>query len=171
MSTASIAGILSRTVEVGECLEWTGAFTNKGTTPSIRWDGKVDTVRRVLWKLIHGPTIDPAYQITCRCKNVRCVAPAHLHMASRHELSALAAKSRNQPLASARISLTICKRRSIVSDDLVSRIRQDARSSRVIARETGLSPSYVSDLKLWKKRKNATLHNPFLQLIRPGATA
>lgn len=80
-TTDILARIVARVVEVGECREWTGAYSASGY-PVIqrgrRGEGVV-RVLRYLWESAHG-TIPPKMLMCHKCDNKRCVNLSHVYM-------------------------------------------------------------------------------------------
>ena len=78
----------ARTVEVGDCLEWTGSYGSHRTTsvPMIkaRVGGRSNNVAvpRLVWTAAHGE-VAPGRVVYRHCCNDRCVLLAHLRCGAR----------------------------------------------------------------------------------------
>lgn len=110
--------IAARTVEVGDCLEWTGRFGVGGTScvPIIktRICGKATNVivPRAVWEAANGPI--PAGRIVYRhCCNDRCVRLEHLKCGKRgDQLRRRAALGLAGHMPSTRAAITRAARRN-----------------------------------------------------------
>ena len=58
------------------CWEWTGAQLASGYG-SVRFDGRVQVVHRVMWEQVKGP-VPAGLQLDHLCRNRTCCNPAHL---------------------------------------------------------------------------------------------
>ena len=54
METVTVEDVLSKTLEEGECLLWTG-FAERGKHPKLKINGVPTNVRLLIWKLTRGP--------------------------------------------------------------------------------------------------------------------
>ncbi len=80
-----IARVMSRVIEVGNCLEWTGAYSLR--VPAVAWKGKQMNVRRALaidLQLLSECCANKV-AVVC-CGNWRCVAPDHVRVITRKKL-------------------------------------------------------------------------------------
>lgn len=72
----TVEKILSYTVQVGECLEWTRCFNSDGY-PRMGWKGKGNgKVHRILMQLLGHDVNDKV--VRHRCDNPKCLNPDHL---------------------------------------------------------------------------------------------
>lgn len=76
----TVESLLSRTVSVEGCLEWTG-FT-RGGYGRVTTQGKVLTVTRLIWTLQHGE-IPEGNVVRHTCDNPKCCNPEHLVIGTR----------------------------------------------------------------------------------------
>lgn len=58
------------------CWEWTGGI-NSGGYPAIQVNGRTVQVSRLVYEMAYGP-ISPGRRTRHRCRNRRCIHPAHL---------------------------------------------------------------------------------------------
>jgi hypothetical protein len=89
----TLAEMLARCVEDGDCLVWTG-ICSKGGVPKInilpagKTERTVLSARRVVWELAKGPI--PAKRlvtVTCGCS--KCLNPEHLKLTTRAQVATL----------------------------------------------------------------------------------
>lgn len=155
----SMQEIVEQTVEVGDCLEWAGQYTDGGPAITIyRHMTKARfSVPRIVWALSRGPA--PAGQYIYRtCLNPRCVNKKHLDVGSVGSVSALRGSlglAGVSPLSAAKASAT--KRlASKYTDDQVSRVRELLAAGELqaeISRQTGVSVSMVSAINRGVRRR------------------
>lgn len=155
--------VKSRSEEVGDCWEWTGALQQCGSTPTMRYQQKTISVRRLLM-LERGLDVQGKVA-TCTCGNPLCVNPAHLELITRKKLTKrVAAQLRRtvSMLRKAQISQAV-RQRSKLNAALAEEIRQAEGKQRDIAKRYGVSQSTVCSIKrayTWRD-----YYNPFEQLI------
>lgn len=77
-----------RTVKVGDCLEWKGSYSGKGTRhPCCKYAGKKGVmVRRIVYRLSVGDLPDDMF-VVVTCGNSKCVRALHLKKISKQELN------------------------------------------------------------------------------------
>jgi hypothetical protein len=171
---------MAKTVEIGECVEWRGAFACAGVTPVVktRHGGKGHTVNvavcRVLWEREHGPI--PAGKLVYRtCCNNKCVAEKHLAVGTRKQW--LAHRKKNgmtNHSAATRLKMTVSarSRHNTVNDIERARLVRSlmgTMSQEEIARVTGVSRAMVSEIccgNAWKEQ----IGNPFAGLFTSFAS-
>lgn len=80
-----LAKVFSKTIKVGDCLEWTGSFYKKykkgkeyWNYPEIYYLGRSRRGNRLVWELINGP-IENNLLILHKCNNPKCLNPDHLY--------------------------------------------------------------------------------------------
>lgn len=154
---------MAAAVEVGECLEWQGFFSCKGTTPVVKAkDPAKDpstrrtdnfSVPRLLWEREHGP-IPPGKLVYRTCCNNACVLQEHLRCGTRADW----AKDRKRMgatkhSAAAKLALTLAARRRSTAVNTMAKARQvrSLSAARVkteeISRQTGVSPAMVAEIR------------------------
>lgn len=77
----------SRTVRDGACIVWVGNKSMRGE-PRITWDGKLTSVRRVVYKLSISEIPDDMYVITT-CGRRDCVRSGHLRAATEDDVEVI----------------------------------------------------------------------------------
>jgi hypothetical protein len=83
---------LAKAEEVGECLEWQGAFANHGTQPCVKYrkpgsrSGSNMGVPQLIWERKNGPK--PEGSVIFRtCANNACVCEGHIACGTRADWS------------------------------------------------------------------------------------
>lgn len=77
-----IERIVGNCIEDGDCLLWQGAMSD-GRMPVVWFEGKAQSVRRVLWRA-QGRPLNPRGSIAPTvCKNDRCICPEHAEQVNR----------------------------------------------------------------------------------------
>lgn len=165
---------MDKAVEVGECLEWQGAFSCGGVTPCIKSrEGKTYTaahaVCRLLWERERGPIPDGRL-IYRKCCNNACVKLEHLRCGTRAEWKAN--QKRNgitKHSALTRLKQTVSGRNrpttkySMEQARQVRVLRATGMSYPQIAQATGVHEAMVADIaqgSAWKE----TVSSPFAGL-------
>lgn len=80
---ATKESLMARTIQVGDCIEWTGHINHSGYG-SVWHNGKNRDVHRVSCELHHGP-IPAGFHVMHTCDNRRCINPDHIRAATRKE--------------------------------------------------------------------------------------
>ncbi|QDT55515.1 hypothetical protein Pan44_35590 [Caulifigura coniformis] len=97
------------------CFPWPGA--RRGSTPVVKFKGKVTSPRRVAWEQVRGP-IPPGCDVVTTCGNSLCCNPNHLTLSSPK-----------------------------LSDDDVRAIRESSLPSRVLAAVHGINKRNVDRIR------------------------
>lgn len=161
--------VKARCLEEGECWIWQGAVTNaKGPgnvgTPSIRWQGRAQPVRRLVIKLKTGKDVPKGMVASAKCGNRMCVSPQCAKALTNAESKQLAASFGAYSSAAKVMRSTATKRkRSWITDEMVAAIRA-AESREEAIKLTGVSPQHVSAIRRGDARRD--LSNPFAGLGR-----
>jgi hypothetical protein len=157
-------------VEYGDCLEWTGLFTNRNNTqPSIkaRLPGKDHSdnvsVPRLLWEINRGP-IPKGMMVYRKCSNYACVCLDHLALGTRRDL--MAARRKNgklQHTAKTVIAITLSARRrptTKYTEADVRKVREllgAGEKRNQVVELTGVSKAMVDDIaagRAWRDLSN-----------------
>lgn len=139
------------------CLIWAGYTSNAGQ-PQARINYQFFLVRRAVWAQVHGKQPDPKLWIGARCKKHGCVHPDCMVGRTRSK----AMKGRTIPVAvRAKISAAKCKN-SKVSSESVWAMRTEPGTLAEAAKLHGVDPSYVSNIRRHKSRREYS--SPFAGL-------
>jgi hypothetical protein len=146
-------------------MEWQGFSAN--STPQIKIDRKVFSVRRVIRELMGQPA-KPQDFLVPSCANAKCVNPRHIkeRTQEQHMLEMVKRVDHNNPLRIARLQKS--KQHMRVLDDAgVALIRADSRKAQDLADELGCSKSLVNSIRrgVGYRQVNASA-NPFAGLMR-----
>ena len=163
--SALIDKVASMSVHDGECWRWIGGFQASGTTPAMRWNNTVNSVRRFI-------LLDKGAQIRSKlagvsCGNLWCVNPDHVITTTRAKTSRIAAANMDAGarLARARATAEGRRKRAKLSIEQAREIRQDDRSQRTIAADYG-----VDQYTIWAIKNDLMYReyaaNPFSGLFR-----
>jgi hypothetical protein len=151
----TLAMIQARTVEEGNCLIWT-AYSSDGV-PKIDLNGKTLSVRREIYKLVHGEIPD-RLQVGVKCKTPCCVHPDCLVARSRSR----AMKEANYTVAG-NIARTLAKRaRSNITMDIAREIRSSTEPATMLEQRLGLFAGCVRRIRGNRSWQDHT--NPFAGL-------
>jgi hypothetical protein len=161
----TLESLMARTVEVGDCLEWTGYFQNG--SPFVVSGGVKWLVRRLI-RHLEGQVLSSGVHMGTHCDNQKCIKSEHLAERSKtRHMSMIARKVDYQhPLRISKLQKAAESRR-VLSDENLNLIRLDTRSCAAIANDFGVSKSLIANIRRGKSRKvvNASI-NPFAGLMR-----
>jgi len=149
MTVHTVESLLARTVEVGDCLEWTGYYQN-GTPYVCVGHKTMVSVRKVLAGMLDlGGRNSVYWSVTCA--NPRCVNPEHIIGRNRGQHMAHMAKNVDHAGARRVAKLQASARARGVTkvggEAEAEAIRLDPRSCAAVAQEYGISKSLVSKIK------------------------
>lgn len=157
-----------RIVEVGDCWEWIGNYSNGGKLPAMRLNYKMVGVRRVLHTLKTERPLG-SNRIMLTCGNFRCVNPEHYRVMSyTYYLRVVQQKgneaNRKKPYTPNPGNV---KRRKLTPEQ-VAYIRASSESNRALAAKLGVSTMAVQNVRKGKTYKEYGL-GIFSQLLRRAA--
>lgn len=124
------------------CWLWLGARHNRKGYGSFRVGGRCWLAHRVAYLFGVGP-IPLGSHVLHTCDNPSCVRPGHLYLGSNVENVA-------DRVTRGRSARGSANGRSKVTPDQVVQIREDSRSSRVLAEEMGLSKTTILNIRSGK---------------------
>ena len=166
---------LERAIEVGECLEWQGAFSCGGATPvvKVRHPQKKYSdnmaVCRLLWERDHGP-IPEGKLVYRHCCNNRCVNPEHLRCGTRQQWKDNQKKNgltKHKVLTKLKQTVAARSRPTVKNNMEKAREVRALKAERLTYKEislaTGVSEGMVADIvqgAAWKE----TVGSPFAGL-------
>ena len=150
-----------KTVEVGDCLEWTG-YCN-GKTPATSVGGVGIAVRALVAKRM-GWDIE-GKMITNKCGNHLCVKLEHLKSMDKSEFHAHISTTKIDHRALARVTKLSAsvRKRSKLTLEQAQAIRHHPGPERVIAKEFGVCKATVSRIRTGKQWRD---YGMFAQLWR-----
>lgn len=122
----------AKTEPCGDCLRWTGRIQPNGYG-QFRLNGKTHYAHRASYILFNGE-LSKGDVVMHSCDNRWCVNPAHLSVGTqRDNLIDMTIKGRHANIT--------------IPNDKIEDIRNDTRSSYVIAREWGVHPTTIQKIK------------------------
>lgn len=160
----TIESLLARTVEHGNCKDWTGYAPNK--TPKVFHNGKMQSVRAVLLELQGKAKPPKGFFLATRCQNPYCVNPEHIIARSPKQHAVRMAKcvDHENPVRLMRITEKAQIRRKL-SDEQVQTILLDTRSCRELGELFQVNQSLISRIRRGQAhRLTMAKNNPFWQL-------
>lgn len=137
--------IKEKTVEVGDCLEWTGYFNGK--TPSTSTGGRGIGVRNLV-ALRLGWSVEGKV-VTNRCCNTNCVNPEHLVLMTKSQFHKHVSTHRiDQRALSRRMKLSkSVRQRSKLTKEQADAIKVHPGTQKVIAKEFGVCVATVQRIR------------------------
>jgi hypothetical protein len=154
--TELIDRIKKHVVEDGDCWVWQGCVQSCGSTPLIRYKGKVTAVRRAV--LLDQGVVLGQRQATYTCDNDMCVNPEHTAARNR---TTIQKRLRQQLSASDEIlrsrNIAMAVRRSVRakhSMEFARAVRAAEGTNKVIADQFNITPADVSAIRrrhIWKE--------------------
>ena len=140
-------------VEEGECWNWTGAMQACGTTPTMRWNGKIGSARRFL--MLERGQNQPAMLATYNCGNEKCVRPEHTTWAVRRTVQRRTAEETGYLTSVLRCKnlAESARKNAKLTMELANQVREAEGVQHEIAKRFGISQGTVSRLKrneIWK---------------------
>jgi hypothetical protein len=159
--TYTITTLKERTIEDGDCWEWTGYCANG--TPSVFHAGKMIAVRRLFTELLGGKLREGYY--VAKCGNGLCVNPEHTtYNDPKQHMKKGNRKALKSPTR--RLKIQIYKRatNAKLTQEKADEIRSSNETSRVLAAKYGVDKSIICRIKSGQAWVN--LSSPFASLIR-----
>lgn len=125
------------------CLIWMG-HTGHAGHGHVGIGGVVKRAHRVAWEAVNGP-IPEGLSVLHRCDTPCCINPVHLFLGTQvdnmDDMNKKGRGARGEKHGQAKLS-----------DADVRAIREDSRQGVVVAKEYGICPSHVSDIRNMQKR-------------------
>lgn len=137
--------IKEKTVEVGNCLEWTG-YCCRGT-PKTSVGGKGIAVRKLIAQR-SGMNTDGKL-VTNKCNNSRCVKPEHLVLMTKKDFHSHISKNKiDQKALSRRSKLSMAARsRAKLTPEIAAEIRASTETQEQIAKRFGICKRTVGSIQ------------------------
>lgn len=161
----TIKSLMARTVEIGDCMEWTGYCQNNApfvVSGGIKW-----MVRRLV-KHLQGGKLHSGRYFGTHCGNQKCINPDHIAERRKADHMRLMAKNvdHNHPIRIAKLQKAAESLR-VLSDESLAKIRNDDRKGILVAADFGVSKSLINKIRQNKSRKIVSASvNPFAGLMR-----
>jgi hypothetical protein len=154
--------LLARTDEFGDCLIWKGYRANNA--PYVFYEGKMTSVRGLLWKLMGKKVPDGRVYYRVICKQDGCIAPGHTRCDTEAEhMKRLAQPDMRTTAGEAIRAAKIAQHRrklSRISEETIQEILRSDETGPEIEKRLGISRSLVSQYR--RGRLGATrARNPF----------
>lgn len=160
----TLESLLARTEDYGDCMEWTGYCQNKA--PYIQHGDEFLAVRKLIWRLLGNDTTGKLLYGN-KCGNKKCVNPDHIAPRNMKAHATMMAKNVDHQSITrvAKLSKAAQKRKAL-TDEQVSNILLDHRSTREIADDFGVSKTLICRIKAGRSHKMVNAkNNPFWGLM------
>lgn len=143
--------VKEKSVEVGDCLEWTGYLNPRHGHPQTSRAGRPIGVRRLV-AIRLGMNVANRYVTNC-CGNKLCVAEQHLRVVTREALSSKILKAANKT-TKMKLSKTAATRRKskLTFDDVIAIRQMEGVPQLKIAKMYGVSQKAICNIlanKTW----------------------
>lgn len=153
-----------RSIEVGDCWEWTMAVDAEGY-PIMRRASANNTVRRVMFTEIINKPIRPRQPVVMKCSNRVCVNPAHCASSTTSAVAYQAASEGKFSSLTRRVAIARHARVRLgkLDMDAAREIRLSNDSRQELADRFGVGKSAISKVVLNKSWQEYA--NPFAGLL------
>lgn len=161
----SVERMLSNCAPVGDCMVWKGATMGLSGIPAVNLtiEGKKvqRSARRVMWQLKTRKPVPRGVLVAVSCEHPGCLE--HLCLTNRSEVTR---KAVSRP--EVRAKLAVARRKQLARDGVkvslekARQIRSDPRPHTTVAREEGVSITYV---KLIRRGERRLAPSPFAALV------
>ena len=158
----TIESLKARTVEEGDCWNWTGYLGNK--VPHVCHDGKMHSVRRLFRDLLGNP-VKESWFIYPKCGNGVCVNPDHNTVLSPKQFRQYIGKKAGGSLTR-KIKIQAFKHRTMskLNWEKADEIRLSTEPSRQVAEKYGVNKSLICKIRAGKAW--VRYNSPFAGLMR-----
>lgn len=152
--TDLIDRIRQHITEEGECWNWTGALQTCGSTPTMKYNGKVGPVRRFIL-LSKGPVPVGNRMATYTCTNPQCVRPDHTGWALRSTVQRRTAVEKGHQSSALRrkhVAESLRKHAKLTAET-ARQVREAEGPQHVIGARFAISQATVSKIKrgeMWR---------------------
>lgn len=159
----TLESLKEKTIEVGECWEWQGAFGNK--VPHVYHAGNLISVRRLFTQLLDKKTPEHGFLIPS-CNNRICVNPDHTRWYSKAQFYKRAGnRSAKSPTRAVKIQIYKRAHHAKLDETKAAHIRNSDMPSREMAQLYGICKSLVCKIRAGRAWVNLS-NNPFAGLMR-----
>lgn len=138
--------VLTRAVEVGDCMEWTGYLANG--VPAVSHNGKMVMVRRLLLQL-RGIPIPPGAFVACKCGSQLCVNPAHIQVRTKSQHATAMANNvdHKSPVRRKKLADAARESRAKLTIEKAREIRASTEPASIVALQHGVSKSLICGIR------------------------
>lgn len=141
-----LKSIHDRCEEVGECLEWTGTYTNNHL-PYTYVDGVRRTMRPMVFAFAKPDQGFKGMRMFMTCNNYRCLDPNHMMPLSSGRAMTRARKSAYTPIRVIKIAATKRAQGAKLDMEKARYIRSSDKTEVVLAKEMGVCQSLINRVK------------------------
>lgn len=158
----TIESLKAKTIEEGDCWNWTGYLGNK--VPAVSHDGKMTSVRRLFRDLLDKPVRDGSF-IYPNCGNGICVNPEHGTVLTKRQFAERMGKRAGGSF-SRKIKIQAYKQRTVgkLTWEKADDIRMSTEPSRQVAAKYGVNKSLICKIRAGKAW--VRYNSPFAGLMR-----
>jgi len=159
----TLESLKEKTIEVGECWEWQGAFGNK--VPHVYHAGNLVSVRRLFTELLGEKTPEGGFLIPS-CNNVICVNPDHTRWYNKKRFYTRAANNAaKSPTRAVKIQIYKRAHNAKLDESKAENIRASDLPSRELAQLYGVNKTLICKIRAGRAWVNLS-NNPFAGLMR-----
>ena len=158
----TIESLKARTIEEGDCWNWTGYLGNK--VPAVSHDGKMTSVRRLFRDLMGNP-VKAGWFVLPNCGNNICVNPEHSKLLSPKQFTQHMGKRAGGSLTR-KMKIQAFKQRTVgkLTWEQADEIRLSSEPSRQAAQKYGVDKSLICRIRAGKSW--IRYNSPFAGLMR-----
>lgn len=158
----TLVSLKARTIEEGDCWNWTGYVGNK--VPQVSHDGKMISVRRLFRDLL-GKPVRKGWFVLPTCGNIECVNPDHSKLLSPKQFTQHMGKKAGGSL-SRKVKIQAYKQRTVgkLTWEQADEIRLSTEPSRQTAAKYGVDKSLICRIRAGKSW--IRYNSPFAGLMR-----
>ena len=141
-----LKSILDRCEEVGECLEWTGTYTNNHL-PYTYVDGDRRTMRPMVFAFAKPGQGFKGMRVFMTCSNYRCLNPDHMMPLSVGRAMHRARKLAYTPIRVIKIAETKRSKMAKLDIEKARYIRNSDKTEAELSKELGVCQSLINRVK------------------------
>ena len=158
--------ILANCEEFGECLLWKGVMANSNPQLWVRATEQDPRnyvpARRLVYEATKGMPIRSGYFPVMKCREPRCLNPAHIVILTRSQIGLLATKEGKYGTPARRAAISKARRqdtRSKLTLALANEIRVSTDTGPVLAERYGIDKSLVNRIKRGEVWRNGVANS------------
>lgn len=158
--------VKNRIIEVGDCWEWQGAYSNK-RLPVIAINRKPVPIRRALAE--EAGILVKGRKVMCGCGNWRCVNPEHSKVLPYSVAMKMVSAKGNEVWTKSPKRFLAGKDKRKLTDEQVAYVRSSGKSHRELARELGCDLKTIGRIKRGEGYVEVAGANMWAGLMRRAA--